>query len=316
MTHRGGILRAWPVVMVAIGLTACGGGTAASSAAVGASATPARSSTPDATWTPEASSIEPSAAAGGNQPFQVDVDGLTIVGHCTGTRAEGDPAILLQHGNGGSQTQLALLEAYLRRTALVCAYDRPGGGGGSDQPPARPRSVTDVAEEAHAVLAAAGVEPPYFLIGQSAGAAISIVHAHLHPDDVLGFIASNPNPPFTAWIEAASEVETADEIETLELPDYRGENPEGIDMRANDIMLDPLPDSMPFAILFDEDCGGDTAFCDRIREPLAATQELLAETGAGGRFLWVEGAGHEIPVTRPDVVQDTFDELWAEITGS
>ena len=249
-----------------------------------------------------------------NQAFEVNVDGLTIVGHCSGTRVEGEPAVLLQHGNGGTQGHLADIEAYLSTAALVCAYDRPGGSGGSDQPTERPRSVVDIAEEAQAVLAAAEVDPPYFLVGQSAGAAISIVHAHLHPNDVAGFVASNPNPPFTAWIEAASEVETQEQIETFELPDYRGENPEGIDMRANDIMLEPLPDSMPFAILFDEDCGGVTEFCDVILEPLAATQELLAGAGAGGRFLWVEGAGHEIPMTRPDVMRETIEQIWSEAT--
>lgn len=296
-------------MLLAVGLTACGAATGSSSLRV--SVTPSVLASP----TPDLASIAPSAAPDAMETFEVEVGGLMIVGHCSGARAEGDPAVLLQHGNGGTQDHLAALEAYLRPTALVCAYDRPAGSGRSEPPADRPRSVTDIAEEAHAVLAAAGVEPPYFLIGQSAGAAISIVHAHLHPDDVAGFIASNPNPPFTAWIEAASEVETPEEIETLELPDYRGENPEGIDMRANDIMLEPLPDSMPFAILFDEDCGGDTAFCDRIREPLAATQELLAGTGAGGRFQWVEGAGHEIPLTRPEVLEETFDELWAEATG-
>jgi pimeloyl-ACP methyl ester carboxylesterase len=294
--------------VLVVGLAACGAATAPSNVEV--NATP--SSEPSAS--PEPTSSEPSTAPLNRQVFEVEVGGLTIVGHCSGTRAEGDPAVVLQHGNGGTQEQLATIETYIRNTALVCAYDRPGSSGRSDPLTDRPRSVTDIAEEAHAVLDAAGVEPPYFLIGQSAGAAISIVQAHLYPDDVAGFIASNPNPPFTAWIEAATEVETPEEIETLELPDYHGENPEGIDMRANDIMLEPLPDSMPFAILFDEDCGGDTAFCDRIREPLAATQELLAGTGAGGRFQWVEGAGHEIPVTRPEVVQDTFDELWTEAT--
>jgi hypothetical protein len=71
---------------------------------------------------------------------------------------------------------------------------------------------------------------------------------------------------------------------------------------------------MPFAILFDEDRGGLTQFCDRILEPLAATHELLAGAGAGGRFLWVEGAGHEIPVARPEVMRDTIEDIWAEAT--
>jgi pimeloyl-ACP methyl ester carboxylesterase len=253
------------------------------------------------------------AADEGTEPFAVEVDGLTIVGHCSGTRDPDDPAILLQHGNGGSQGHLAATEDYLAESALVCAYDRPGGRGDSDSPTERPRSVTEVAEEARAVLAAVDIEPPFFLIGQSAGGAISTVFAHLYPVETAGFVASNPNPPFTAWIEAASNVQTAAEIESREMPDYLGQNPEGIDMRANDIMLEPLPDSMPYAVLFDEDCGG-AAFCDQILESLAATQALIAESGAGGRFIWVEGAGHEIPDTAPDEMRAAIEEVWAEAT--
>jgi pimeloyl-ACP methyl ester carboxylesterase len=260
------------------------------------------------------SSAGPSATLARGE-FEVEVGGLTIVGHCSGTRDPGEPVVLLSHGNGGSQGHLATIEAWLSVEAMVCAYDRPGGQGDSHAPTELPRSVTDVATEAHDVLIAAGIEPPYFLVGQSAGAAISIVFAHLYADDVAGFVASNPNPPFTVWIEAASEVETPSEIESLELPDYEGNNPEGIDMRANDIMLEPLPDTMPFAVLFDEDCGGNRSFCDRILQPLADTQALIAETGAGGRFVWVEGAGHEIPQAAPDVMRSTIEEVWAEATS-
>lgn len=236
-----------------------------------------------------------------------------ISGHCTGTRDPGEPTVVLQHGNGGSQGHLASIEAYMVEVTQVCAYDRPGGGGSSDPPALRPRPVTDVAAEAHDVLQAAGIEPPYVLVGQSAGAAISIVFAHLYADEVAGFVASNPNPPFTAWIAAASEVQTPAEIEEREMPDYLGQNPEGIDMRSNDVMLEPLPATMPFAIVFDEDCGG-AAFCDAILEPLAATQARLAEVGAGGRFIWLQGAGHEIPQTRPDEFRAVIEEVWAEAT--
>jgi pimeloyl-ACP methyl ester carboxylesterase len=246
--------------------------------------------------------------------FEVEVGGLTIVGHCTGTRESGEPAVLLLHGNGGSQNHLASIEGYMAEEALVCSYDRPGGRGDSDPPTDRPRSVTDIATEAHEVMVAAGIEPPYFLIGQSAGAAITVVFAHLYTDEVAAFVASNPNPPFTAWIEAASEVQTPGEIESREMPDYEGQNPEGIDMRANDIMLESLPDEMPFAVLFDEDCGGDASLCDRILQPLADTQALIADTGAGGRFVWVEGAGHEIPETAPEIMRATIEEVWAEAT--
>jgi pimeloyl-ACP methyl ester carboxylesterase len=197
----------------------------------------------------------------------------------------------------------------------VCAYDRPGAGGRSDRPADLPRPVADVVTEAREVLAAAGVEPPFFLIGHSAGGVIASMLAHRHPDEVVGFVIDNPNPPFSAWMEALDGVVTQQELDSLELPDYMGENPEGIDMRGNDVMLEPLPDTMPFAVLFDEDCSPLGDYCDRIWEPLKTTQALAAEAGAGGRFVYLEGAGHEIPDTEPEAMRAVIEEVWAEAMG-
>jgi hypothetical protein len=67
-----------------------------------------------------------------------------------------------------------------------------------------------------------------------------------------------------------------------------------------------LPSTMPYAIMFDEDCGGDEELCSRLRDPLAETTESLAQVGEGGRFVWVEGAGHDIDLTQPQAVRDTL----------
>lgn len=56
--------------------------------------------------------------------------------------------------------------------------------------------------------------------------------------------------------------------------------------------------------------------CDRILEPLAAAQVLLADAGAGGRFVWAKGAGHEIHLTKPKLIYDTSDEVWIEALGA
>jgi pimeloyl-ACP methyl ester carboxylesterase len=139
--------------------------------------------------------------------------------------------------------------------------------------------------------------------------------AHRHPDEVVGFVIDNPNPPFSAWMEALDGVVTQQELDSLELPDFMGENPEGIDMRGNDVMLEPLPDTMAFAVLFDEDCRALGYYCDRIWEPLKTTQALATEAGAGGRFVYLEGAGHEIPDTEPEAMRAVIEEVWAEATG-
>jgi pimeloyl-ACP methyl ester carboxylesterase len=153
-------------------------------------------------------------------------------------------------------------------------------------------------------------------IGTSLGGELAFMYAQAYPADVAGFIAINPMPPpFNAWMAAAKKVETPQEIQTLELPDYLGQNPERVDSQANSSMLTrTLPSRMPYAILFDENCGGDTAFCSRILIPLSNVEAGLARVGSAGQFMWVKGAGHEIESTRPDTVISTFDMLWAQLT--
>lgn len=301
------------LAIIALLLAGCGGQVTTTSDP----ATLAASRTPAPSPAPKTSQPAPTATPLARERFEVEVGGLTIHGHCTGAEARepGEPAVLLLHGNGANQDSLAEIEAHMANETLVCAYDRPGPGGRSDRPADLPRPVADVVTEAREVLAAADVEPPFFLIGHSAGGVIASMLAHRYPDEVAGFVIDNPNPPFSAWLQALDGVVTQQEIDTLELPDFTGENPEGIDMRGNDVMLEPLPDTMPFAVLFDEDCSALGYYCDRIWEPLKETQGLAAAAGAGGRFVYVEGAGHEIPDTEPEAMRAVVEEVWAEAIG-
>ncbi len=198
---------------------------------------------------------------------------------------------------------------------MVCAWSRPGAGR-SETPETLPRPISAVVVEMHDVITALEIEPPYFPIGQSAGGAVVFMFAQAYPDEVAGFVSMNPVPSYTRWIEAAAQVETPEELQELEYPDFRGENPERIVFTGNDGMLeDPLPDTMPYAVMFDEDCGG-ASFCDRILDPLASVQSLLADVGDGGRFVWAKGAGHEIYRSAQfQLVYDTIDEVWNEAVG-
>ena len=72
---------------------------------------------------------------------------------------------------------------------------------------------------------------------------------------------------------------------------------------------DRLPASMPYAVMFDEDCGGDSDFCSRILAPLTRTTMSLAAVGDGGRFVRAKGAGHDIFSADPELVQETINEV-------
>jgi pimeloyl-ACP methyl ester carboxylesterase len=168
---------------------------------------------------------------------------------------------------------------------MVCAYDRAGIGG-SDPPSESPRPVTDLVTDLHGFLTAAEIEPPYLLVGQSMGANIVFMYAQAYPDVVAGFVSMNPVSAFTDWIRAAREVETKAELQNNEIAFYEGGNDEQVTLQSTDTMLeDPLPASMPYAVMFAEDCGGDAEFCGRILAPLSSATKALASVGRNGSFV-------------------------------
>ena len=298
-----------------LGLSACSGGPVATGLVASPSAPNALGSVPAPSASgPAASTSAPAASVSAPVALDVTVNDIRIRGRCFGERPPGAPAVVLSHGIGGDHTEMQVIEDHLRDRTMVCGYSRAGVGG--SEPPAKdPRPVADVVAEMHDVLTEAAIPPPYFLVGFSGGGSLVMMYAEAHPDDVVGFVSINPVPSYDHWIKLARDVWTPEELQANEIDWYEGGNPEKIDMTGNASMLeDPLPPGMPYAVMFDEDCGGDTSFCDRILVPLSETTEALAQHGEGGRFEWVKGAGHDIDLKAPDRVRATLDEIWAEAT--
>jgi hypothetical protein len=73
------------------------------------------------------------------------------------------------------------------------------------------------------------------------------------------------------------------------------------------MLTDPLSSTMPYVVIFDGDCGGDTDFCGRVLVPLTKVTRSLAGIGQGGQFVRAEDAGHDIFSTDPALVLSTVD---------
>jgi pimeloyl-ACP methyl ester carboxylesterase len=235
------------------------------------------------------------------------------VGQCVG-RKTAAPTVVLEVGMGAPRDSLLVVEEHLRKRTQVCSYDRAGKGG--SDPASRPRPVSEVVSDLHAFLAAVNT-PPYFLVGHSFGAQVVFLYAQAHPDQVAGFVAVNPAPPYATWLKRARTVETEAEVREFELPFPQGDNAEGINTSTGESMLtDPLPAEVPYAVMFDAYCEDlppplqDDKDCTRLVRLLARTDQELARVGAGGRFVWANGAGHNIQVTQPDAVLATVDRVW------
>ena len=150
--------------------------------------------------------VESSAAT--PQRFAVAEDGRELVILCEG---EGSPTVILEDGIPSETGGIARfvggpLWDDLAAETRVCAYDRAGYGG-ADPAPDEPRSADDVVDDLEALLAAAGEEGPFVLVGSSGGGMIVSYYAAREPDGVAGVVLLDvPAPTDTLSVDEIPEL--------------------------------------------------------------------------------------------------------------
>lgn len=116
---------------------------------------------------------------------RVDVGGYRLHIHCQGDGGSGgDPVVVMEAAEFSLSWDL--VQAEVASFARVCSYDRAGLGWSERGP--RPRTVANIVDELHTLLGAAGVEPPYVLVGHSKGGMFARLYAHRYPDEVAGMV--------------------------------------------------------------------------------------------------------------------------------
>src|SRR5215213_9899025 len=190
---RGGGVVSVAVLAVALAVAGCGGGSTGRSAPSSTAAAQAPATT----------------SGSGARQVKATVSGRAVVGQCVG-RKTGAPTVVLEVGMGAPRDALLVVEDHLAKRTQVCSYDRAGKG--ASDPASKPRPVTEVVSDLHAFLAAVN-QPPYFLVGHSFGARVVFLYAQAHPDQVAGFVAINPGPPYRTWLRRARTIQTEAEVQ-------------------------------------------------------------------------------------------------------
>lgn len=121
----------------------------------------------------------------------VDVGGHELHILCSGV---GTPTVILDHAGGSNSAQWALVQPEVAALTRVCAYDRAGFGW--SQPGVEPLDAGRAADELEVLLANAGINGPYVLVGHSYGAFVARLFADRHPDTVAGIVLVDPGPPY------------------------------------------------------------------------------------------------------------------------
>lgn len=115
---------------------------------------------------------------------------------------QGGPTIVLQYGLGDDRRTWKKIFEPLGAQHQVVALERPGHGG---LPPTdSARDPCTIARESREQLRAAGIPPPYLLIGHSLGGRYQYAFARLYPQDVAGLLLLDPTPP-GHWARLQSE---------------------------------------------------------------------------------------------------------------
>jgi pimeloyl-ACP methyl ester carboxylesterase len=110
----------------------------------------------------------------------VDIGGRSLNLHCAGT---GTPTVVLEAAVG---YRWLPIQHQVSTFTRVCWYDRAGHGW--SEPGPRPRTSVAVADDLHALLRAAGIVPPYVLVGASGAGFPVRVFAARHMDEIAGVV--------------------------------------------------------------------------------------------------------------------------------
>lgn len=109
---------------------------------------------------------------------------------CGGT---GTPTVVLNAGLGGDADSWRAVQHRIARFTRVCSWDRPGFGT-SDESGA-PLDAAYTTSQLEKLLSAAGVRPPYVIVGHSYGGFEAVLFAHRNKNTTRALVLLDPSYP-------------------------------------------------------------------------------------------------------------------------
>jgi pimeloyl-ACP methyl ester carboxylesterase len=233
-----------------------------------------------------------------SQPFtRVAIDGRTTRMLIAGS---GEPTVVFENGGFGAPLETwGKVQPQVNRFARTVTYDRAGVGLSEDAPP--PRDGRHIAAELRQALRAAGVPPPYVLVGFSLGGPYVRIFAGMYPDDVSGIVLVDPTHDAegikrSTLSELNVLAETVDQARASQIPP-----------RVPLVLIDAVGSrDIPFATI-------------AIRQLRAQRRpEIDAESRAykewldsipGARLVITDQSGHNVPIEQPELVVETIRQV-------
>lgn len=113
----------------------------------------------------------------------VDIGGRNLNLNCSG---EGSPTVIFESGGDSPGYTWVNIQPQVAKFTRACWYDRAGYGWSDPSP--QPGTGASIASDLHALLTAAGVSPPYILVGASFGGFPVRIFTVRYPEAVAGVV--------------------------------------------------------------------------------------------------------------------------------
>jgi len=264
----------------------------------------------------------------------IDVGGHRLRIGCQG---EGSPAVILDHGLGGSSSDWDRVQQRLGASSKVCVYDRAGYGASDAGPP--PRTSARIADELHVLLQRAGIAPPYVLGGHSFGGYNMRLYAGRFPQEVAGLVlVDSPNEGqvdglFQSQIMRQIDPEgivqqfwTPELLNLFPTADLAALAPE-LGLQAHDLLAilaemaafkqssqqlrtaSIYPETPLTIVMHGQRVMPDGALGDDMEREWMGLQRALAARYRNGSVILAPQSAHAIPLDQPDIVVDAIKRM-------
>jgi pimeloyl-ACP methyl ester carboxylesterase len=121
----------------------------------------------------------------------VDIGGRRMNLYCTGS---GSPTVILDAGANDTTLAWRFVQPDAARRTRVCSYDRAGLG--FSEPASSTRDASAAVRDLHALVARAGIVPPYVLVAHSLAGLYAPLYADRYPQEVVGMVLVDPGVPY------------------------------------------------------------------------------------------------------------------------
>lgn len=246
----------------------------------------------------------------------VDVGGRRLYIKCSGEARTGMPVVLMDAGMASTSDAWSLVQPKVAQFARVCSYDRAGMGK-SDRAP-QPRASQDIVNDLHNLLAKAGINPPYVLVGHSLGGMNARLYTSQYPKEVVGMVL----------VDTTHEDET--ERMTALLPpeilkkakpeDMVVQSPEGLDFNRSiaQVRAANWHSDIPLIVLtrgsatFNPKDYAVPSLGPKFEQIRLELQQELVRRSSRGKQIIAEKSGHNIHRDQPELVVDAIRQVVKE----